>query len=197
MNRLLLLIGMLPGLWALEARGQEAPQEKPKTAVVNMQELFRNYYKTDQAEEQINIERARIQKENNVILQRIRGLDKSLRELTQALQAEGLEEEHRKSMRREAGLRFQERETLERQRAKTIQGEHQELNRKMIARMKGILKEIRRIIEEKADLAGFDYVFDVEGLNTSQVPFVLYAKDATDITPMIREELSKGAPEKK
>ena len=71
------------------------------------------------------------------------------------------------------------------------------LNQKMILRMKGILKEIRRVIQRKADQDGFDYVFDVEGLNSSQVPFVLYAKDAVDITPMIREELEKGAPEKK
>jgi hypothetical protein len=37
-------------------------------------------------------------------------------------------------------------------------------------------------------------VFDSAGLNTSQVPFVLYAKDATDITPMILKELNKDAP---
>ncbi len=50
------------------------------------------------------------------------------------------------------------------------------------------------MIEEMADEAGYDYVFDVEGLNTAQVPFLLYAKDATDITPMIQKELSKGDP---
>lgn len=194
MNRSLLLILVFAVLYALGARGQEVPEEKPKTAIVNIQELFRDYYKTDEAEEQINIERARIQKENNVLMQRIRTLDESLRELTQSLQAEGLELEKRKMLEREAGLRFQEREMLERQRSLTIQAQHRDLNQKMIARMKGILKEIRGIIVDRADGAGFDFVFDVEGLNSSQVPFVLYAKDAVDITPMIREELRKRGP---
>jgi outer membrane protein len=197
MNRLLLLVFVLSLAWAWEAWGQEGPEENPKTALVNIQELFQGYYKTDQAEEQINIERARIQKENNALVQRIKGLDKSLRELTQALQAADLEEDQRKSLRREAGLRFQEREMLERKRSATVQAQHRELNQKMIARMKGILREIRRVIEEMADETGYDYVFDVDGLNSSQVPFVLYAKDATDITALIREELRKGAPAKK
>ena len=33
-------------------------QEKPKTALVNIQSLFRDYYKTHEAQAQINAERA-------------------------------------------------------------------------------------------------------------------------------------------
>ena len=37
-------------------------------------------------------------------------------------------------------------------------------------------------------------MFDVEGENTAQVPFLLCAKDATDITSVIQKELRKKAP---
>jgi hypothetical protein len=37
-------------------------------------------------------------------------------------------------------------------------------------------------------------VFEVGGENTAQVPFLLYAKDGTDITSVIQKELRKKAP---
>ena len=40
----------------------------------------------------------------------------------------------------------------------------------------------------------YDYVFDKSGLSTSQVPFLLYTKDATDITAGLLGVLNKDAP---
>ena len=40
----------------------------------------------------------------------------------------------------------------------------------------------------------YDYVFDKSGLSTSQVPFLLYTKDATDITAGLLKDLNKDAP---
>ena len=195
MKRILVLMSMVAAILMPGLRAQEGAEQKPKAALVNIQELFREYYKTIEAEAQINIERARIQKENNDVQQRVRLLDTNLKEIKQALRAGGgLDDEKRTVLVREAGMRFQERENLERQRKQVVQAQHQELNRRMMARMNGILKEIREIVVEKADRAGYDYVFDSAGLNTSQVPFVLYAKDATDITPIILKELNKHAP---
>jgi hypothetical protein len=64
----------------------------------------------------------------------------------------------------------------------------------MVQRMKGILEEIRKLVEEKAKIDNFDYVFDKSGLSTSQVPFLLYTKDATDITTGLLKTLNKDAP---
>ena len=64
----------------------------------------------------------------------------------------------------------------------------------MVQRMKGILEEIRKLVEEQAKVDNFDYVFDKSGLSTSQVPFLLYAKDATDITASLLKDLNKDAP---
>ena len=189
---------MKRALWFLVVLGLPwaslSAQEKPKTALVNIQSLFRGYYKTHEAQAQINAERARIQKEDNEIRQRVKVFDQRLQELTQRLADPAFPEDQRQEASRKVGLLFQERETLGRMRSQKIEGRHQELNRKMVARMEGILGEIRGIIAESAEKSGFDYVFDVEGENSAQVPFLLYAKEATDITPMIQKELSKGAP---
>ena len=65
----------------------------------------------------------------------------------------------------------------------------------MVQRMRGILEEIRKLVEEQAKAEDYDYVFDKSGLSTSQVPFLLYTKDATDITAGLLKNLNKDAPE--
>lgn len=175
-----------------------AAGEPSRTAVVDVQELFRQFHKSVQAQEEINLERARIQKENNDARQRIRVMDEALKELQRRLGDPALRraasEDERKKLQRELLLRSQERDNFERDRKRRAKSRHQELNQKMVARMQGILQEIRHHVEVTGEKAGFDYVFDVAGLNTSQVPFVLYAKDATDITPIILKELNKEGP---
>ncbi|NNC90792.1 MAG: OmpH family outer membrane protein [Akkermansiaceae bacterium] len=196
------LVGaLMAGAWmagamaaAQDAKDSAArSEEKPKAAVVNIQEIFRAYYKTEDAQEQINIERARIQKQNNDLLQRIEAMDDALREARQRADDPALSEQDRKALQREIGLRFQDKELLEAERQQSVQSRHRQLNEKMVARMSGILEEIREVIRARADAAGFDFVFDTAGLNSSQVPFVLYAKDATDISTMILQELNRDA----
>jgi hypothetical protein len=53
---------------------------------------------------------------------------------------------------------------------------------------------IRKLVEEYAKGESFDYVFDKSGMSTSQVPFLLYTKDATDVTSILLKDLNKDAP---
>ena len=171
-----------------------AEEEKLRTAVVNIQKLFRNYHKVDKAEEEINMERARIQKEHNDVAGRLRSMDQSLRELEISLQSTNLSGRNRFSLEREKGVRFHERERINHERRSDLQARHTELNRKMVARMDALLKEIHDLVAVQAEGLGFDLVFDIDGTSTSQVPMLLFAKDAMDITPMMLKELNKNAP---
>jgi outer membrane protein len=47
---------------------------------------------------------------------------------------------------------------------------------------------------EQAQTDDYDFVFDKSGMSTSQVPFILFAKDAYDITATILTDLNKDAP---
>ena len=128
--------------------------------------------------------------------ERLRSLDAGLRQLAERLQAPDLDPADRATLERERGLRFQEREMFNRERRHTVQQRNEDLNKAMMLRMRRILEEIRGIVAEKADQAGFDLVFDAEGLNSSQVPFLMYARDAVDITPVILKELNQDVPPK-
>jgi outer membrane protein len=171
-----------------------AQDGKLNIATVDMQELFKQYYRTNEAQKQINVERARIQKDNNERLARIRELEENLGKLRKQLEDPSLNDSKKQTLFKEWQMQQQEGIALDRERREFLQRRNQALNEKMVQRMKGILEEIRKLVEEKAKLDNFDYVFDKSGLSTSQVPFLLYTKDATDITAGLLKDLNKDAP---
>jgi Skp family chaperone for outer membrane proteins len=171
-----------------------AQDGKLNIATVDMQELFKQYYRTNEAQKQINVERARIQKDNNERLARIRDLEENLGNLRKQLEDPAINDSKKQSLFKEWQMQQQEGIALDRERREFLQRRNQALNEKMVQRMKGILEEIRKLVEEQAKVDNYDYVFDKSGLSTSQVPFLLYTKDATDITAGLLKDLNKDAP---
>ena len=171
-----------------------ATDSKLNIATVDMQELFKQYYRTNDAQKQINVERARIQKENNERLARISELEENLQKLRKHLEDPALNDSKKQTLVKDWQGQQQEGIALDRERRECLQRRNQALNEKMVQRMKGILEEIRKLVEEKAKGDNYDYVFDKSGLSTSQVPFLLYTKDATDITAGLLKDLNKDAP---
>ena len=163
-------------------------------ATVDMQELFKQYYRTNEAQKQINVERARIQKDNNERLSRIRDLEESLGNLRKQLEDPSISDSKKQSLFKDWQMQQQEGIALDRERREFLQRRNQALNEKMVQRMKGILEEIRKLVEEQAKVDNYDYVFDKSGLSTSQVPILVYTKDATDITAGLLKDLNKDAP---
>lgn len=172
-----------------------AEDGKLKIATADMQELFKQYYKTNEAQKQINVERARIQKDNNERLTRIRELESQVGALRKQLEDPTINESKKQQLLKDWQMQQQEGIALDRERREFLQRRNQALNEQMVQRMKGILEEIRKLVVEQAKKDDFDYVFDKSGLSTSQVPFLLYTKDATDITAGILKDLNKDAPE--
>lgn len=170
-------------------------EKRLRTAIVNIQEVFRSYHKVARAEAEINLERGRIQREQNQEAARLQAFDQVLRELDYSLQELDHSDPRRLDLEREKGIRFHERERWKLQRAVDLKARHADLNRRMAARMKVLLEEIHDLVREEAELMGFDLVFDVEGTGTSQVPFLLFARDSHDITPRIIRKLAESAPQ--
>ncbi|MDP4719603.1 MAG: OmpH family outer membrane protein [Akkermansiaceae bacterium] len=171
-----------------------AQDAKLKIATVDMQELFKQYYRTAEAQKQINVERARIQKDNNERLARIRELETNLGNLKKQIEDPAINDSKKQELFKDWQMQQQEGIALDRERREFLQRRNQALNEKMVQRMKGILEEIRKLVEEQAKTDDYDYVFDKSGLSTSQVPILLYTKDATDVTAGLLKDLNKDAP---
>jgi Skp family chaperone for outer membrane proteins len=167
---------------------------KLSIATVDMQELFKKYYRTNEAQKEINLQRARIQNENNERQTAIRELQEELEELRKKAEDPSMSDAKRQELGQQLQMKQNQGIALERERREFLQRRNQALNETMVQRMKGILEEIRKLVEEEAKKEDFDYVLDKSGLSTSQVPFLLYAKDATDITAVLLEDLNKDAP---
>lgn len=172
-------------------------QESPlKIATVDMELLFKQYFRTNEAQEQINIERAGIQKDNNERLTRIRELETSLASLKKQIEDPSINDSKKQALHKDFQMQQQEGIALDRERREFVQRRSQALQEKMGERMKGIVEEIRKLVEEQAKTDNYDYVFDKSGMSSSQVPFLLYTKDSTDITATILKDLNKDAPAK-
>ena len=172
------------------------PPAAPRIATVDMQELFKQYHNTGEAQKQINTERARIQKDNNERLAKIRDIEAALGRLSKELEDPSVNESRKQALFKDWQSQQQEGIALDRERREFLQRRNQMLNEKMLQRMKGILEEIRKLVEEHAKTENFDYVLDKSGLSATQVPFLLYTKDATEITEVILKNLNKDAPDK-
>jgi len=173
----LLLFAILCGL--LPSGAQTAP---PKIATVDMQALFKQHPLTQQAEQELNVERARVQKDNNERGSRVRDVETELNALRKQMEDPTVNESKKQSLFKEWQFRQQEGIAMERERAEFFRRRSQALNERMVQRMKEILGEIRKLVVEQAKEDGYDHVLDSSGLSTSQVPMLLYTKDATDIT---------------
>jgi Skp family chaperone for outer membrane proteins len=135
---------------ALSLGTATAQEGRLKIATVDMQQLFKEYRRTNEAQKEINVERARIPTDNNDRLAQIRELDTVLQEMRKQLEDPSCSESKKQSIFNEWNLKQQEGIALDRERREFLQRRNQSLNEKMVQRMKVILEEIRKLVEEKA-----------------------------------------------
>lgn len=170
-----------------------ATAQRLKIATVDMQQLFKEYHRTTEEQQKFSEEFARIQKENNERLTGIRALEEQLQVLKKQIEDPTLADNVKREKSREFQLKLDEAKAMDRERREFLGRRTRALELKKQASMKGILEEIRKLITEHAKVEEYDYVLDKSGLSTNQVPFLLYTKDATDVTTALLGKLNEGA----
>ena len=164
-----------------------------KMATVDMEKLFNDYYRTGEVQKEINIERARIQKDNNLRLTAIRGIDDQIQEIRKKVNEAGVGTKEKQDLRKEAAELKQDGIHKERERTEYLERRNRALNERMRKEMLGILDGIRRRVTEQAKAGDYDYILDVSGKTTQGIPFVLHAKDSRDLTEQILTEMNAEA----
>jgi len=173
-----------------------ASAQKLKIATVDMQELFKRYHRTTEEQQKFSEEFARIQKENNERLAGIRTIEEQLQGLKKKIEDPTLGDKVKRAKSREFQLKLDEAKAMDRERREFLSRRTRALELKKQASMQGILEEIRKRIVDHSKKEDFDFVLDKSGLSANQVPFLLYTKDATDITASLLVALNKDAPAK-
>lgn len=205
MKKQTILLALLSGMFAYGNTAPDPPS-KPESAVpalpssplliatVDMQEIVKQYYRTITEQQEIYIERARIQKDNNEKLATIRQIDSEIRVLMKQSEDPSLSDQKKAQVFKTYQAKYQESILLEKERREFLSRKENALNENVMQRIRKISEEIRAVVVERAREGNYSFVFDKSGLSTSQVPVLLYAKDVTDITSHVLKNLNRNAP---
>jgi len=180
-------------LW-IGAAAPAAAQGSFKIGIIDMKRVFSEYHKTKDAEKSVNDGKEAAKKQLDERNAKYRDLIGKWQESQKLINDPAISEELRAQKRKEADELSSEAKSLERDMAEFRQRREQQLQEQVTRVRKGILDEIRVLVEKKAKDANYDLVFDKSGMGVNGVPFLLFSKDAVDFSQEIVNELNKDAP---
>ncbi len=186
-------VALAAALW-LGAPTPAAAQGSFKIGIIDMKRVFSEYYKTKDAEKSVNDGKEAAKKQLDERNAKYRDLIGKWQESQKLINDPAISEELRAQKRKEAEELSSEAKSLEREMAEFRQRREQQLQEQVTRVRKGILDEIKVLVEKKAKDANYDLVFDKSGMGVNGVPFLLFSKDAVDFSQDIVNELNKDAP---
>ena len=170
--------------------------EDLKVATVDMQRLLKDYYRTEEAQQELNEKQALLTKANNEKQRDIKSLEDELNTLRKQLEDPSLNEVKKKEIYEQLQLKQQEGIAMQRSLKEYLDRKRRQVGEEMNRQMRGILEEITQLLEEQAKAGDYDFIFDKSGNSNIQVPVLLFSKDSYDITEGLLKELNKDAPKK-
>ncbi len=179
---------------ALLATAAIASAAPPRFALVRVKDIYASLPSTFVLQIEMKKERDDIMKD-----QRADELRKIIAEL-QVLQGQLADktnppdEESGKKLARTYEIKRQEAHTLQQEFENFKAEQEKAINKKMVANMRKSLDRITSASTKLAKERGFDSVFDSSGSTNTGVPFVLYSKNAPDLTDDVQSILKPGEP---
>ena len=143
-------------------------QTRLKMATVSMERLFNEYHRT--AEVQRDIQKIREQ-----------------------LSTANLGEKERLSLNDEQRELSQDGKQRQRERTQYLERRNRALSEKMRKQMRAILVKIQRTVSERAKEGNYDFILDASGKSNQGIPFVIHARDTTDLTDSLLKEINEDA----
>ncbi len=164
-----------------------------KVAVFNLEQVFKEYYKTPIYEAFINDQRLEYQKYLNSLSAEAAKMEdefKVLRDSSQNIALDVVERENKRQAAerksREIQAKRNEMETYGADKAR----EFQDLTRK---RRDDIMADITAMVAKRAAVEGYQLVLDVSGRGANtDMPSVVYFSPSLDITQSLIDELNRG-----
>ena len=126
---------------------------------------------------------------------RAKEIEKSLKKLAKIARDPSLGFADRDEARKETRSKEADLQALIQERVVFIEKSRDDLLTKMEAIQKEIGQDISDRVNQYATKQEFDLVFDSTGVSRSEFPFLIYDRDATDLTEGFLKILNKDAPE--
>ena len=171
-----------------------AVQADTKVAIIDLKRVFDKYWKTKQANAQLDEEKAEIAKRKKGMLedyQRANDDYKKLLESANDQAASGDERERRKGAAEKKLVEIKEIEQ-----AANLYQRNSDENLALQVRRKteNILRDIRELVDAKAKAGGYALVIDTAAQTPAGTPIVLFNNGKDDLTEEILAQLNAAAP---
>jgi Skp family chaperone for outer membrane proteins len=171
-------------------------KEKSKIAIVNMEYIFKNFYKTKINSAKFNKQAAVFKEYADQLAASQLKLEEEFRAYRDASQNIALSETERESKRlaardkyRQLQAKQNELETYNQEKSAQLKEQYEKMRR-------DLLLEIRKCVAKYANDNHFEIVIDASGNTTNDIPLVLYYKPEMNISDDILKILNKGVNKK-
>lgn len=187
--RLIVFCSLLLSSVIVSAQVAQVTPAKLRTAKVDIQTIFASYSRTLQAAQEVNNERAYIEKQSQLARAQIAKLEKVKSEMEVKYKERSLPSEEKARIRREGPILIRDIARLTDKQQSDWDAANQRLNYQMVSRMNRILADLQQSAAIFAKERGYDLLYDSSGKNTSQVAPILFAKEGDDLTESFMESL--------
>jgi len=185
-----LLRTILPAVLLLALASSSAlAQSHDRFATVDLDKLFRNYWKTKQAQALINEHQAELEKEYRSMGDNLKKAGDEYQKLNESANDQAVSSEERDRRKQAAADKWKQiqdannaAEQFQHQAQSTLADQYQRMQ-------KNIFTEIRAAVAAKAKASGHYLV-----VNTSVETIVAYSSGENDLTDEVLRQLNAGAP---
>jgi outer membrane protein len=168
-----------------------------KVGTVDMNRVFTEYYKTKEAQSQLNTERETSKRHLEERLTKLKDTMKVIESLSQDIKKPELSRLTKEAKTKKREMKVKEARELDRECSSFRAMKEQQLQEKFGHMRADIVQDIMKVVVAKVKSDSYDFVFDKSGLGFGGIPVVLHAPDDVDLTVQVISDLNKGMPKTK
>lgn len=165
---------------------------KPKIGVVDAQRAFSEYYATKNAHKKLA--EAKLALKNDRRFPVIAQTEQELLELRKKVRDATLSEDQREHFYKLSETKTHELRSLQRDTKQFLEDEQKKLNELLVSVTRKLQANVQSVINSVAARGNYDLVFEQSGATSSQVPTLIYIRDATDLTDLVLRQLNSTDP---
>jgi outer membrane protein len=171
-----------------------AQPETNKIGIIDLQRVFDKYWKTKQAQAQVDDQKADFEKRKKGMMDDYEKANKEYRKLMETAQDQAVSSDERERRKNSAEKKLLEIKEIQ-QDATLFQRTSDEQLAMQVRRMtENILRDIRELVEAKAKAGGYTLVIDTAAKSPVGTPIVLYTNGQNDLTQDVLTQLNATAP---
>src|SRR5881394_239566 len=168
--------------------------ETNKIGIIDMQRVWDKYWKTKQAQAQVDDQTADFEKRKKTMLEDYQKANRDYKKRIESAQDQAVSGDERDRRKSAAEKKLLEIKEIE-QDANLFQRTTDEQLKMQARRMtENILRDIRDLVEAKAKAGGYTLVIDVAAKSAVGTPIVLYNNGQNDMTQDVLSQLNSTAP---